>query len=255
MILPLPEPAQLSREIAVEVRVLLGAAGPYLAWEDPRIVELWEKCDKLQAVNVVSASVSKADVAMLTGDLAEVERWLRNAEANNRALDVRPNLGTILANLGYFRRAFDLYQDVLTHVSDESCVRGALVSGAFRKLSTCYRNMPLQAMDASPDLRWDGELATKVSERLDALGASEQVVVAAMDEAGRIMRREKMMWLEPRPDIKVSSRSVLIDYRLAVSSERAAQLSWELADAITSPGSPGLPEGVYIGFVGVGAGE
>lgn len=196
-----------------------------------------DECAKLQKVDVVEASLLKANIYALTGEIAEVERWIRNAEQNYAAPErVAAARELVYFLTGQISKAAPYFAGVLrTHAGDPVAV--------FNKcMATAWFEKAVSVIEMFPAVPWHGELvdlARRAWGAAQALKLDEGFASAVMDQVHGIMVNRGLIWLDVTPTITVLDELhggplIHISYRVAETPRVAAELSWELAERLAA---------------------
>ncbi len=77
-------------------------------------------------------------------------------------------------------------------------------------------------------------VASHLLRALSTLDVSEDFLRSMMEEAGSMLREQRLSWLNSTPDFLItgpeSSPSVAVNYRIDVQARQAAELTWALAE-------------------------
>lgn len=247
-----PQAATIANEINAEIGPLLLNHGHVLAMDDPLWIRLVDLCDKLQRVDVFAGSRLKSDLYFLAGDYQQAEYYAQNIIKNgNRTLGVCQLLATF-GNSGFATRGAALLSECLA-------VELGQINNVALHSTSCAGF--LEIVNAAESLRRaggtfeQGELLMKAERAiaaLEVLGVPQSRLQAMMDEAGSLLRANKLLWLNDTVDVITSSPGsspfVSMRYRLAVSPARAAEMTWELAEKLAEKDL--IASGVSVAFVG-----
>ena len=71
------------------------------------------------------------------------------------------------------------------------------------------------------------------------LGVSDAQLAAMLDVAGEKLRADHLLWMDKRPDITVLAAdqggpAMAFEYRVDVTPAVAAQMTWDLAEALVT---------------------
>jgi hypothetical protein len=216
--------------------------------------------EALQKVDAQSAFIQWAVLAMLDGDIDEVERNVQRAAklgpsgANQQFL-----FG--LSNLAYARRALVVAKEVMkASVPDLSqLLRAALPVGVAVTAAKVIDEAQAAGQVLSPEANAAIDLARRISKSLYLAGRNEDELVAMLDVAGESMRARKLLWLNLMPQVIAlsgdegddSAPGVHYLYHVAVSPRVAAAMTSEVAWRLVEQDidRPGLS----VAFVGSSA--
>lgn len=249
-----PQKATKEPEIRHELGMLLLRGGHIFDERSSQVSELLAKCDELQKAEPAVASLLKAGVFQLLGDISAVEYWARNAKALGMKNESSHMLLVAYANLGFASKAAEIFADVATvdKGMTNPCIFIGTSTGAFSAM--CDASAALERAGGTVERKDLVMQAAEVVEALERLAVPEASMRAVMDQAGKILRDRKLMWLNDNPDISVSrlgeSPFVAFNYRIAVSPSEAAEMTWELAMKLDELDL--LPNRVTVGFIGEG---
>jgi hypothetical protein len=213
------------------IRVLALTAGTYERAKELSVAVL-DECNKLQKVSVIEASLLKANVYALTGELDEVERWLKNAERNRApegdVLQCREIVYFLTAQIS---KALPLFERTLALSGPN---KSALL---MRTLATAWFKKALAVVDSMEPGNVDPVLARTAqqgAQMMDEIGLSEETASLIMDTAHRHMVENKLIWLDAVPEINFLAAehggpAIHVAYRIEVTPEAAAEMNWVLA--------------------------
>ncbi|HEU4457767.1 MAG TPA: hypothetical protein VFR90_01430 [Methylibium sp.] len=223
--------------MGIRVRQTVEAACHFLDSASFEFKSLWRECDKLQKVDAVNASLMKASLAGLAGDLEGLERWLTNAEQNGGGESVRGTRFAMYSDLGFVTEASKSYRETIAN--DDSLARlnltHGIACGSFSEM--------LQAADrwAKEDTKLEEQdvlrRSAQARDALRALGVPEENVRSMMDRAGELMRARRLLWANLMPDLIASSTPAAhpffaLNYRVDVEPAEAAEMTWALAERL-----------------------
>lgn len=247
-----PQAATIANEINAEIRPLLLNRGHTLPVDDPDWIRLADLCDTLQRVDVYAGSALKSDLYFLAGDYAQAEYFAQNIIKNgNRALGAS-QLVAIFGNAGFASRGAAVLSEALAVELGQinNVVRHSMSCAGFSEVVNAAANLRRAGGTFE-----QGELLMKAERALAALevlGVPQSRLQAMMDEAGSLLRANKLLWLNDTVDVITSSPGsspfVSMRYRLAVSPARAAEMTWELAENLAEKDL--IASGVSVAFVG-----
>lgn len=196
-----------------------------------------DECAKLQKVDVVEASLLKANVYALTGEAAEVERWIKNAEQNrapkNRIAMVREICyfltGQISKAYSYFDEATaDGYPDLAASINK------CMACGWFEKAVHILESTP--HMVVPPAVVETAKRALELAKESDL---DDKTASLVMDHVHGTMVNHGLIWLDVAPSFTLLGAQhggpvIHISFRIAETPSVAAELSWELATALSA---------------------
>jgi hypothetical protein len=249
-----PQPALLAKEIRDDLSPLLFRGGALLNGSDFTIRLLLRRCEALQNSDAATASLIKAEVLQLVGDVSEVERWANNAVKLGATFEAWNTLCLCYSNLGYASKAASIFAETpyVTHGRVNDAMPLGIASGAFQAI--CKFAEELEVAGGSVGRKDLVMLARSVVDALSRLDVKESTLHALMDEAGVLLRGKNLLWLNDHPDVNVGGPGdgdfVAINYRVGLSPEDAAELTWVLAERVAEIGL--LPPSVTVGFIGEG---
>jgi hypothetical protein len=224
---------------------------------DQRWIQLLDETDKLQKVSVIHASALKSDLYQLLGDEKNMAYWAQNAVKNGDRAVGPALMATGLANLGFASRASEIYPRLLDVRDGQINARYVLglACGAFSVMVDAANR--LASAGGTLDRKELQMLAERATAALQTLGVPESNLRAMMDEAGAIMRGRRLLWLHESPTVLVPSVGespyLALNYRVDVSPNEAAEMTWELAERLADMGL--MPPKVTVGFVGQRTGK
>lgn len=249
-----PVPETIFSEIMQLLDPPLMRGGVFLSSNHELITELMDRCERLAKVDACHASILKAQVRVLAGDLEGMRYWIRNAERIGARDAALHTLVICLANLGHVSEAAADYPKLMNVATGQ--VNDRLHLG----LAT---GSPAEVVSAAESLERAGgtvinaELVMSAKRAAAAMahrGATQQQLQQMMTVAGSVLREHGLIWLNPHPDFSTPGafepRDLSVSYRLRVSPNQAAEMTWELAERLASMDL--MPEGITVGFIGEG---
>ena len=243
-----PIPATIAQEVRDLLAPHLASGGLMFAPDDELVVRLMDMCETLAKANAAQASLLKAEVIHLTGDLDGAGYWLRNAEKNGERHAALVVSVICHSNLGYITKAAADFPDVVRVENGEVDNRLALglAVGSLSGVVTAAGNLERAGGRVTQQ-----EVVSKAREVMQAmatLDVSEGMLQRMMDEAGTLMRSRRLLWMDDAPQYLVADGSVALFYRLRVTPKTAAEMTWSLAEALSNLDL--IPNGLTIGFTG-----
>lgn len=244
--------AQLAEQIRDELSTILFRGGRLVPDTDFTLRRLLRQCDLVQASAAGEASLLKATVLQLTGDIDQVERWVRNARNLGETFAADFAMCQCWSNLGYVSKAASVFADISS--VNRGFVNGSMSLGVScaAYAAICSSSAALIAAGGTVERKDLYMLAQNVVSALERLKVQESQLQQLMDEAGALMRSRSLLWLESHPDVSVGTEGdapyVAIQYRLKVDPKEAAELNWALAERAAETDL--LPSGVTVMFVG-----
>ena len=244
-------PQTIANEVAAAIGERLLHIGQYISKDAHEWRDLMRRCEKLQKVDSIGASELKSQLFQLAGDVEQAIYWAENISKNGDAARGQLASANAYVNLGFVSMGAALLPAIL-RVENGQLNRQMQLAISMASFSLIAK--------AALDLRRAGgtvedEALVAVSDAaanvLETLDVQEARVQAMLDEAGTILRDERLLWLKRQPDIAATrddSASLGIFYRLLVSPRKAADLTWALAEKLAAMDL--IEPGVSIGFIG-----
>lgn len=250
----IPSPQTLVNSLREELNVFVIGVKNTHRYERATFLVLMKKCEDLQKTEVVKASLLRAFLNSSIGDFNEAERMLRNAELNGGVDEARIERFTHYANHGFALKGLSLVDDVFNYRNGNGLMelaRAAVAVGAFRKVATAVRD----SIKNNEVLNMTGlhRLACRAEGVMGQLGVSDAQLAAMLDVAGASLRSHSLLWETGLPDITVleaeqGGPGLAFEYRVDVSPQEAAQMTWDLTEALVNRDLD-LPN-VAVGFLG-----
>lgn len=192
-------------------------------------VQILDDLNKLQGVDVVEASLQKANVFALLHDPESVEKWLKNAEQNKAPYEsvlYSRELSYFL--MGYMSRALPLFKESVRLGGGgkrETLFRKALATGWFKTTDYMLDNWGNEIADANLVQK-----CRKASQMMDEIGLTEELSARIMDHVHEMLNERNLIWLDSAPLLSVSDPSMIhLTYRVATPPAQAAEMTWNLA--------------------------
>lgn len=204
--------------------------------------------------DVVGGSLGRAILYSAAGKVEDAEKMFRNAELNHGIAPARISRMSHLVNHGFASEAMALADAAFADRGQANFVDVAEIvfaCGGFHKIvqkvDASIANKEVLKMNDLLDLSKSAVVV------LDQLGVSDAQLAAMLDLAGAQLRDHKLWWQGDRPHISVLATgkggpALMFDYRVHVTPDEAAKISWALTDALVGH-DLALP-GVFIGFLG-----
>lgn len=250
----IPRPQALASSLREELNEFMDGVKHTHTYEKATFIRLMKECETLQKTEVVNASLLRAFLNSTVGQFKEAERMLRNAELNGGVDEARIERFTHYANHGFASEGLSLVDDVFNHRDGKTLMelaRGALAMGAFNKIVAAVQ----ESLKKNEVLNMTGlhELACQAVGVMSQLGVSDAQLAAMLDVAGESLRSHNLLWETDQPDITVldseqGGPALAFEYRVYVSPEDAAQMTWGLTEALVNRDLD-LPN-VAVGFLG-----
>lgn len=210
--------------------------------------------DAFQSSEAHSASILKALLSAVTGNVQEMERWLRNVAALGYKREALFNRLQCLSVLGYATQACEvaeqLYKDSGIYTFGNISFH-VTVSGGFplfqKALDNANRNK--QVINMTEQLIAYRNAANV----LEQMGVPDNWLSRIYDVIGALLREQRLLWTGAGPKVFFYSSedggpSFHSDFSLAVSVQRAAELTWELTERLVAQDLDRYP--VTVGFIG-----
>lgn len=213
--MPSSRPETIAKELNDQISGWLSNAHLYADPASFELKYLWKSADKLSLADAYAASLTKAMIAHLCGDLNDAYRWIKNARNWPNDQKSEEIEAIVLSNLGYFSRVAVVLRSESVS-ADESFAAVALLSGAFDTLIDRWTSSPYGATESG---REDILVAERCRMSLKQVGVSEEQMRAMLDVAGGVLRRHKMFFAGQRPLIRSIHDGVL--YQLPVRANLA----------------------------------
>jgi hypothetical protein len=217
-------------------------------------MRLMKDCETLQKTDVVTASLSRAFLNSTIGEFIEADRWIKNAEQNGGQEAARITKFGHLVNHGYATDALALVDSVFNARNGlplMALADGAAAIGAFGKIVAAVAASQLkgEVLQMTKLLA----LSQKAIQVTDMLGVTDGDVAAMLDEAGVILRENRLLWQNRMPDITVldaehGGPALGIEYRIDVTPEQATHMGWSLTEALIQKDL--YRPSVYVDFLG-----
>jgi tetratricopeptide (TPR) repeat protein len=232
------EPATKASTLVTELNNAIRSAHSYVPQDELTFRRYAAEAQKLLKVNAVEGHHVLSVVYSLAG---EAEKAIEHIDIALR-LDKTPTLwcnkAAILSNLGFFSEAQIAFKK---GASPESGLFGnqlrlGLCIGAFHTIlefDAIARRMQLDV-----DVEQLGRVQRIVS-LMDEFSITDANVGAMLDVAGKILRRERLFFLDEGPDIAIWDQDALekhvgINFLLPTTSRRALTLDRELGNELFS---------------------
>lgn len=207
---------------------------------------------------VVEGCLFRARLYSATGRFTDAEAMFRNAEINQGQVLARIRRCEHLANHGFASEVLkqsDLLFANRANSNFADIASMVMAAGGFKKivemLEKSQRSSEVLKMTETAK-----QFAGRGAETLTLLGVSDEQLASMLDLAGERLRTNKLYWEGSMPDIRVLSPqnggpALMFNYRVAVSPQESARLTWELTEALVTRDLD-IP-GIHVGFVGTNA--
>lgn len=200
------------------------------------------------------ASVLKALLNAMVGDVQQMERWLKNIAALGYKREAAFERLQCFSILGFASQACEVASEVYRDPGTANfCDISAHVatSGGFSLVKAA-----LQCAN-------DNKQVIKMTERLilfrdastvlEQMGAPDNVVTLVYDVVGALLREQRLLWVGGGPKVfffpkEDGGPSFHADFHLAVNVQRAAELTWELTERLVAQDLDRYP--VTVSFIG-----
>lgn len=225
-----PQPASIVGELGLKVRHLVETATSYLDPKEFELRRLLRSCEKLASAEPYHASIFRAQILHLSGDLEGALYWLRNAERfpwSQR--DVDAHAACLLSNLGYFSVAAERFRrTTLESWGDVSlfCDIGSLLA--------CWDHLLKFSAALPMELGQAIDQARSVLMILDKCASTTIDVSAVLDLAGEVLRRHSLFFTGTTSVVHCLNNEdgagMLYELVVPVGSEQAVQMTDEVLD-------------------------
>lgn len=210
--------------------------------------EILHECSKLQKVDVVRASLLKSNYYALLGDRAQSDYWLRNANANGAKDLSAPYQEANFFLMGYISDAYDCFDKAFLNRDNRLAlpyIHKALSCGWFRKACWILDQLDLKGVPA--EILQLAETGQRIVEHLKV---TDEQICALMNEAHGLMREKGLIWLDHLPIFRMVEQDaqLRITYRVSLTPEDAASLTWQLIDRLIDKNLDSL--GLVVSFQG-----
>lgn len=248
-------PLSLDQDLTDRLNLLLHKSGHVGPDAVPRFERalLLRDFDRLSKTNVVQADCLRATLAMLEGDDELVRDRIRNLELNKEYEIARSERVRFAANrlhgTEFLRFAREAVEKPLPHPL-HMVIPSMATLGAFRPARAAIEaaNRQQRVAQATPSF----QAAREGARVLDELGVTDEAMARAVDIVGEVFWKHRLIWLGPSAELWVSlpgkEPSLMLQYRVQLTPADAAELSWELAEALVHEDLP--PTGISFGLLG-----
>jgi len=227
-----PAPATIENVLRQRVVAAIRSANRFSDANSFEIKAFLSESDNLSKADAASASLVRAEVYHLCGDLERFEYWLANARRLGVGLKADNSEMYVRGNLGYFSYSSPLFKKLAK-------VESGLLSTVFAYgLVVCSYRAMCEAWDAAMaakiELEPNGaiDVARKGANVLNKLGISEEQVQSVLDVAGEVLRRHELFWLERQPSVHfeddADGAGMLYQLSVGVSAAEAMSMTDEV---------------------------
>ncbi len=230
--MPGAQRATIAGGVADTVFRIVTTADSYLDQPSFEIRQQERQLDKLAHVDAFSASLLRANLVQLYGDLEGALHWTRNARRLTPDPQDQPKVdcveSAILSNLGYFSRAAQL----LSHQPADAQLRHThlmLTSGAWTELTSLAGTF---LGSDFPRAVTAIDTAERCLRCLHDQSITQAHLQAVLDLAGGVLRKHRLLFLEDLPIIRDGGDVVLYQLLIRVQPHRAIDLTDEVIDAM-----------------------
>ncbi|MET3371353.1 hypothetical protein ABIC89_000386 [Variovorax boronicumulans] len=226
-----PKPQTITNEISDMVRSLALNVGTHQRAQE-RAQPILDECDKLQRLDVVSASLLKANVHVLTGNFEQFEYWLKNAAANGASpADIAKYRLTGYFLSGEISKSHALFEDTFRADAGNAIpfLHQAIASGWFHTARNALNSItPNGAPEALLNAVREG------ADMMDRLNLSEKTTSLILDEAHGLLVSRGLIWLGSCPEISIleadqGGPAIYMGFSVMTPPKEAAELGWELS--------------------------
>ncbi|ATA55191.1 hypothetical protein CKY39_19715 [Variovorax boronicumulans] len=226
-----PKPQTIANDITEMVRSLALTVGSHAHARElaPAILD---ECEKLQGLDVINASLLKANVHVLTGDLARFEYWINNAVVNGASQEqvARARLSGYFLS-GQISKSRELFDEVYsTNIgSPIAFLNEAVASGWFQTAAKATEGLPAGVVP-EPLMK----MIHAGAAMMDQVKLTEATAGLIMDEAYGLLVSQGLVWLGSRPEITFLNAerggpAIYMGLMLATTPKHAAELGWDLS--------------------------
>ena len=196
----------------------------------------------------------RAILSSSIGNFEDAESWFVNAERNGAIHESCMERLHTYVNHGFASRALGLTEVVLANRLAYTLMdlASAVTScGAFQKIVEAVENsiQRREVLQMTSTL----ELARQAVAAQDQLQLSDSDIALVLDEAGALLRANRLLWQGGSLDISILTAdeggpSISMEYRVDISAQEAARMNWSLAEALVDKNL--YKAGLHIGFLG-----
>lgn len=220
--------ATTQNEVIAKIDTWLGQAHSYLDHDSFEFKSFWRDAEKLANADGFAASIARALISHMAGDMTNATHWLGNARKwPSSAVEVNNAELVIASNLGYFSIAYEAIESQSEMSIDLPVLSNlAMLSGSFTLLAECrdgtrfaegyFREQP------------DRELARRCVMALHNTQISEASVRAVLDLAGEVLRAHRILFAGDAPLIRAVDDGLLYQLRVKVAPAEASRLTDEV---------------------------
>lgn len=217
--------------------------------------DLHARAMELSKTDVGNGNLFLAKLASVLGKDEEVERWCKNLERNLYREEAMHMRFQHFVNMGYASKGQNILPDIVANRSDQNLVHlmhGAIALGAFNAANNALENADMRHENLGPTDFID-KIKTHHPIVLE-LGLEDSRIAEMFDEAGAILRGNRMNWSSYDLSIIAISGSsggpaMSVEWPVALTPVEAAELTWQLTDRLVEKDLD-FP-GFSIGFLGV----
>lgn len=248
-----PSTVTIASDLRLRLRPILLDSGRFRSTDDFEVCRLLRDCDQLQKADAALASLVRAEIYQVLGAVDEIEKWADNAYKLGLVNDSLALRAIAYSNLGFFSKSSALFAEVVKvsrgQVNQHLAL--GLTCGSFVDMQEAAQAW----VAAGGTINCEDKVmyASSISAVMKRLEVSEATLRELMDEAGHVMRTRRLLWLNECPDYLISEQNeapfLAVQYQVKVQPYEAAQMTWELAEALAERGV--MPPSLTVSFVGV----
>ena len=232
------QPAELRARIFNDLVTELHSVGRYGAFGAFQRARIVRDIEALRRSDAAGAFLLDSVLAFTDGDEARADELALKAAKLNYEWESAMVRGHHRLNAGRFSEAWGMLNPLMRYGAQDvsRVLQTALVSCQFTSISEFVDRLPSgQVLSAAANEAVD--LARRGDAALRKAGVTEKQLLAVIQAAGELMRRERLLWLDRRPDINIFSiddgpgsfDGVHVHFRLDLTAAQAARLNRELS--------------------------
>lgn len=227
--MPTQRRATIESDVARSIDQMVSEATRYLDPNSFEVRQMARTIDKLAAADPVVASVQRAMLKHLCGDVEGALYWVNNARtlSPSMAAAVSGAEIVILSNLGYFTEAAKVIS-TLDEVTRLQHAHVLLAAACWDELAALGETgVGKGACESAPVIA----LAQACQSSLQKVGATQDQVRAILDLAGEVLRRNGLFFLGEGPVLHYADEGILYELTLRAEMETVLRLTLEVMQA------------------------
>lgn len=245
------KPATISQRVGEQINASMLRMTHFYQPTDFAVLRWMDELKQLMRANAMEAYRWQAMVHHMTGDSLEMERSLENASRLGLSVSsVADDFLTGYVNLTMATKALPYYRSGIDIKNGNvvGSINIGVAVGFFQRALELLEQVMLAKLELPEE--FNVNMVKCAADVLKAQNVNDDLCAQVVDAAGEVMRARKLFWLDQSPVYTINevSRTVGLQYRVAVDHAEAASMTMETAEKLIERDLDTLP--FYVTFLG-----